>query len=49
MVQISLPENSEVKKGKYFKDKTGSKNLRKVNIYRWDPSSGDKPRIDTYF
>ena len=48
MVQISLPENSEIKKGKYFKDKTGSKNLRKVNIYRWDPSSGDKPRIDTY-
>ena len=43
MVQISLPENSEIKKGKYFKDKTGSKNLRKVNIYRWDPSSGDKP------
>ncbi len=33
MVQLSLPKNSEVKKGKYFKDKTGSKNLRKVNIY----------------
>ena len=25
MVQINLPENSKVKKGKYFKDKTGSK------------------------
>ena len=48
MVQINLPENSKVKKGKYFKDKTGSKNLRKVNIYRWDPSSGENPRIDTY-
>ena len=35
MVQLSLPKNSEIKKGKYFKDKTGSKNLRKVNIYRW--------------
>ena len=32
MVQINLPKNSEVKKGKYFKDKTGSKNLRKINI-----------------
>ena len=31
MVQINLPENSKVKKGKYFKDKTGSKNLIKVN------------------
>ena len=27
MVQLSLPKNSEIKKGKYFKDKTGSKNL----------------------
>ena len=48
MVQINLPENSKIKKGKYFKDKTGSKNLRKVNIYRWDPSTGENPRLDTY-
>ena len=48
MVQLSLPKNSEIKKGKYFKDKTGSKNLRKVNIYRWDPSIDEGPRIDTY-
>ena len=27
MVQINLPKDSEIKKGKYFKDKTGSKNL----------------------
>ena len=45
MVQLSLPKNSEIKKGKYFKDKTGSKNLRKVNIYRWDPSTDEGPRI----
>ena len=48
MAQINLPENSKLKKGKYFKDKTGSKNLRKVNIYRWDPSTDENPRIDTY-
>ena len=48
MAQINLPENSKVKKGKYFKDLTGSKNLRKINVYRWDPSSGENPRIDTY-
>ena len=48
MVQINLPQNSRVNKGKYFKDKTGSKNLRKVNVYRWDPSTGENPRIDTY-
>ena len=25
MVQLSLPKNSKVKKGKYFKDRSGSK------------------------
>ena len=34
MVQINLPENSKVQKGNYFKDKTGSKNLRKVNMMK---------------
>ena len=48
MVQISLPRNSKVNKGKYFEDKTGSKNIRKVNVYRWDPSTEENPRIDTY-
>ena len=48
MAQINLPDNSKVRKGKYYKDKTKSKNLRKINIYRWDPSSGENPRIDTY-
>ena len=32
MVQISLPKNSKMEKGEYYKDKTGSKNIRKVNI-----------------
>ena len=48
MVQINLPKNSEVEKGIYYKDKTGSKNIRKVNVYRWDPSSGENPRLDSY-
>ena len=32
MVQINLPKDSEIKKCKYFRDKTGSKKLRKVNL-----------------
>ena len=48
MVQINLPKNSEIKKGNYYKDATGSNNIRKVNIYRWDPSTEENPRIDTY-
>jgi len=34
VVQINLPKNSEVQKGKYYYDKTGSKNIRKINVYR---------------
>ena len=34
MGQINLPNNSKVTKGKYFKDKTGSKNLRKINVQK---------------
>ena len=43
MVQINLPKDSEVTKGKYYQDKTGSKNIRKVNVYRWDPSTEENP------
>ena len=48
MVQFNLPANSKVEKGKYYKDNTGSKNIRKVNVYRWDPSKNENPRLDTY-
>ena len=36
MAQFSLPQNSKIEVGKYYKDKTNSKNLKKVNIYRWE-------------
>ena len=48
MVQFSLPENSKILKGNYFKDKNGSKNIKKINIYRWDPEKNENPRIDTF-
>ena len=48
MVQLNLPANSKVEKGQYYKDKTGSNNIRKVNVYRWDPSTNENPRLDTY-
>ena len=37
MVQFNLPGNSKILKGNYFKDITGSKDIKKINIYRWDP------------
>ncbi len=48
MVQLNLPQNSKILKGKYYKDKTNSSNLKKVNIYRWEPSNDQNPRIDTF-
>ena len=30
MVQFSLPQNSKILKGKYYKDKSGSNNLKKL-------------------
>ena len=48
MVQFNLPQNSKIVVGEYFKDQTSSHNLKKVNIYRWDPSNGENPRVDTF-
>ena len=48
MVQFNLPQNSKIEIGKHYQDKTNSKNIKKVNVYRWDPSSGQNPRIDTF-
>ena len=48
MVQFNLPQNSRILKGQYFKDKTGSSNLKIVHIYRWDPEKNENPREDTF-
>ena len=48
MVQFNLPKNSTVKKGKHFTCKTESKNIKKINVYRWDPDKNENPRLDTY-
>ena len=44
MVQFNLPQNSKIVVGKYYKDETKSSNLKKVNIYRWDPSDKKKSK-----
>ena len=44
MVQFNLPQNSKILKGQYFKDKTGSSNLKIVHIYRWNPEKNEKSK-----
>ncbi len=50
MVQLSLPKNSTVRKGKVWnkpESKAGAQ-WRKFEIYRWNPETPDNPSIDTF-
>lgn len=48
MVEFTLPANSRVVEGKYVKAEAGATNVRKFKIYRFDPDSGENPRLDTF-
>ena len=48
MAEFRLPPNSRIKKGKHFAAANGAKNVRSFAVYRYDPDSGENPRIDTY-
>ena len=47
MVELSLPQNSKVVKGKHYKAENNN-NIKLMHVYRWDPDKNDNPRIDTY-
>lgn len=48
MAELRLPPNSRVKTGKTHKASVDAKNVKKLNIYRYDPDSSENPRIDSY-
>ena len=48
MAEFRLPPNSRIKKGKHFAAADGANNVRSFAVYRYDPDSGENPRIDTY-
>jgi len=48
MAEFTLPENSKIKQGKTFPAPEGATNTRKVEVYRWDPDTGENPSVDTY-
>ena len=50
MVELSLPKNSRIdaSAGKSHPAPSGAKNVRRFRIYRFDPESGGRPRIDTF-
>ncbi|WP_299375134.1 succinate dehydrogenase iron-sulfur subunit [uncultured Tateyamaria sp.] len=49
MVQLTLPKNSRMQTGKTWPKPEGAKNVRKFQIYRWNPDDGKNPQVDTYF
>jgi succinate dehydrogenase / fumarate reductase iron-sulfur subunit len=48
MSKFTLPANSKVKKGQFFKAPEDAQEVRTFSVYRYDPDSGENPRMDTY-
>jgi len=48
MAEFRLPKNSRIKEGKTFKAADGAKQVKRFKVYRYDPDSGETPRMDTY-
>ena len=48
MAEFRLPANSRIAKGKHFAAPEGAKQVKRFVIYRYDPDSGENPRMDTY-
>ena len=48
MTEFRLPPNSRIRKGISHKAPAGATDVRTFRIYRYDPTSGENPRVDTF-
>ena len=48
MAEFKLPANSRVTVGRTYGNVSGAKRAQTIQVYRWDPDSGENPRTDTY-
>jgi len=48
MAEFALPANSKVGRGTTHPAPSGATNVRRFQVYRWNPDDGQKPRMDTY-
>ena len=49
MADYFLPSNSKIKKkGREHKAAAGAKRAKRFNVYRYDPDSGENPRMDSF-
>ncbi len=49
MVQLTLPRNSTVQRGKTWNQPEGEGTWKEFRVYRWNPEGEENPRIDTYW
>lgn len=48
MVELTLPKNSQIGKGKAWKSDKTSGNTKTFKVYRWNPDDGQNPQMDSY-
>ena len=48
MAEFRLPANSKIRPGKQFQASADAKQVKRFVVYRYDPDSGENPRMDTY-
>ena len=48
MVQLTLPKNSKVAKGRHVPAPEGASKVKRFKVYRYDPETGQNPRWDTF-
>ena len=48
MAEFRLPANSRIRKGKHYPAADGAGRVKRLVVYRYDPDSGENPRMDTY-
>ena len=48
MVELVLPKNSRVTKGRHHPAAAGATKTKTFKVYRYDPEGRENPRWDTY-
>jgi succinate dehydrogenase iron-sulfur subunit len=48
LAELRLPAHSRIKKGRRYAAADGAGKPRVFAVYRYDPDSGERPRVDTY-
>jgi succinate dehydrogenase / fumarate reductase, iron-sulfur subunit len=48
MAEFRLPPNSRIRPGKVHRAAAGAKDVRAFRVYRFDPDSGENPRVDVF-